>query len=226
MHQRPAVVERPRPGTGRFGCLRPSLPHKRGEHARLRQRGFADAGIAEQDRELVGRRFERPDHLDGLAPAAEEKIRVRLGHGGEAAIGRSVPPQFARQLAAAGGCVYDLCDALLRRRVGGDDPMQLPQERQSGRRLAVQQHEDDRKIGLLHPAVESFVVFDDLPRSESLFPDQAARRRLPRRCLWPARAAKSRRRAGSSAQRKSWRRSPCAVSAASRPCTRARSCEL
>jgi len=169
---RPAFVERTRPGTGGFGRLGPILPHKRGEHARLRQRRFAHSGIAEEDRQFVGRCFERPDYLDGLAPAAEEKVRIRLGHGGEAAVGRSVLPQYARQRTAAGGCINNLCNAFFRRRVRGDDPMQLPQEWQAGCWGTVEQHEDDREIVLLHAAVESLVIFDDLPASESIFPDQ------------------------------------------------------
>jgi hypothetical protein len=126
-----------------------------GEHPRLRQRGFSDTRIAEKDRKFFGGRFQRSDHFDGLAPSAKEKVRVGFGHGGKTAIGRGVPPKFAGKRATAGGSVHHL-DALLRRRVRTDDPMQLPQERQSWRRLAVEQHEDNWKIVLFHAAVERF----------------------------------------------------------------------
>jgi hypothetical protein len=47
--------------------------------------------------------------------------------------------------------------------------MQLPQEWQTWCRLAIEQHEDYREIMLLHPPVECFVIFDDLPGPEPLF---------------------------------------------------------
>ena len=68
-----AVVERPPAKRRALAGLGPCLAHAGREHARLRERGFADAGIAEQDGQLVGRRCERLDHLDCLAPLPKKK---------------------------------------------------------------------------------------------------------------------------------------------------------
>src|SRR5262249_5002819 len=66
---------------------------------------------------------------------------------------------------------------LLGGRIGGNDPMQLPQERQSGGRLAVEQYEHDREGSLLHAPVERLVIFGDLPGAEPLLADQQRERR-------------------------------------------------
>jgi hypothetical protein len=50
--------------------------------------------------------------------------------------------------------------------------MQLPQERQPRRRLAVEQHNDHREVMLLHAAVERLVVFHYLPRADALLANQ------------------------------------------------------
>jgi hypothetical protein len=83
----------------------PILPHQRSQHARLRERGFADPRIAQQDGELVRHRGERADHLGGLAAATEEKVRIGFHHGGKAAVGRGVRPQLARRRTTSGGRV-------------------------------------------------------------------------------------------------------------------------
>ena len=121
---------------------------------------------------LSGVAASAPDHLDGFARSAEEEVAVGLGHGGEAAIGRGVPPQLSRRRAAAGRRVHQLGEALLGCRVRGDDPVQLPQERQPRRGLTFEQHEHDREVLLLHAAVERLVIFHRLPRAESLLADQ------------------------------------------------------
>jgi hypothetical protein len=57
---------------------------------------------------------------------------------------------------AATGCrIEQPTDILFRGRIGSDDPVQPPQERQAGRGLAFQQDYDERKIGRrLGPFVE------------------------------------------------------------------------
>jgi hypothetical protein len=125
---RPGVAGARSPGPD----LGPGLALQGRQHAGLSERGFADAGIAEQDGQPVRIRGERGQHLDGLALPAEEEIGVRLGHGGEAAIGRGIAPKLSRSVAAAGSSFGELRYRLLGRRIGADDPMQLAQERQAG----------------------------------------------------------------------------------------------
>jgi hypothetical protein len=170
----PAVVKDLRPGGGGFRRIDPILPHQRRQHARLRERGFADPRIAQQDGKLVRRRGQRADHLGGLTAAAEEEVRVGFRHGGKAAVGRGVPPQLARRRTASGGCVHKLCDARRRRRLGGDDPMQLAQEGQSGRGHtgSLEQQQDQGEARLLHAAAIGLVILDRLPRAEPLLADQ------------------------------------------------------
>jgi hypothetical protein len=50
--------------------------------------------------------------------------------------------------------------------------MQLPQEQQPWRGLALEQNEDHGKIVFLHTAVERLVVLDDLPRADALFANE------------------------------------------------------
>ena len=169
----PAVLKNRRPGIGRAGILGPRLALERCEHAGLRQRRFADAGIADQHRQPVGRAGKRGQHLDGLGLAAEKIIAVLLLHRFEAAIGRGVTPQFAGPRAAAGGRVVQARDILLRRRIGADDEVQAADEGQARHRLAFEQHHDQRKVGRrLHPAVERLVIFGHLPLPDAGFADQ------------------------------------------------------
>src|SRR5437016_4717912 len=91
-----AIVECARPRAGISSPFRPRLPRKRGKHTGLGEGGFADARIAENNRKLVGRGLQGPDDADGFAVPAEEKVRISLCHGCEAAIRRRVPPQLAR----------------------------------------------------------------------------------------------------------------------------------
>ena len=79
-------------------------------------------------------------------PRPKKKSGIGFGHGCQAAIGRGVTPQFARPGAGSGRCVHDLGNTLFRSGIRRNDPMQLPQERQPGRRLAVEQDENDREI--------------------------------------------------------------------------------
>jgi hypothetical protein len=83
-----------------------------------------------------------------------------------------VPPQFAGRRAVLRARREQLRDALLGGGIGADDPVQLPQERQPRRRLAVAQDEDQRKRRLFHAAIVSFVILDRLPRTEAAFPDE------------------------------------------------------
>ena len=87
----PAVLKNRRPRIGRARVLRPGLALERRQHAGLRQRGFAYAGIADQHRQPVRRR-QRVEHFDGFARPSEEIIAVLLLHRFEAAIGRGVAP--------------------------------------------------------------------------------------------------------------------------------------
>ena len=168
-----AVAKRLRPcACDALGRLRPVLARERGERAGLRERGLADAGIADQDRQPLGARLERPDHLDGLARPPEEEIAVGFRHGGEAAIRRGVPPQLARPAPATGDRNHQFRKGLLGSRVRCDDPMQLPQERQAGRGLAVEQHEHHREGCFLHAPVDRLAVFGDLPGAEPPLADQ------------------------------------------------------
>ena len=57
----------------------PGLALERRQHARLRERGLADARIAEQDREPVARRCEHIENFNCFALPAEEEQRVELG---------------------------------------------------------------------------------------------------------------------------------------------------
>ena len=171
-HQRRLSLNACGHGAGSFSRFRPRLPHQGGQHARLRERRLADPGVAEKNRQLVGRRRKRADHLGGFAASAEEEVRIGFGHGGKAAIGRGVPPQLARRRAAAGRRVHDQGETLLGCGVCGDDPVQLPQERQSRRRLTVKQQEHNREVVLLHAAVERFVVLHRLPRADALLANQ------------------------------------------------------
>ena len=50
--------------------------------------------------------------------------------------------------------------------------MKLPQEWQPRRWLTFEQQEHDRKVGLLHPPVERFVVLHRLPRADALLAHQ------------------------------------------------------
>ena len=50
--------------------------------------------------------------------------------------------------------------------------MQLPQERQAGCRLAVEQHEHHREVLLLHAPVDRLVIFGDLPGADAILADQ------------------------------------------------------
>jgi hypothetical protein len=146
--------------------LQPALSHQGRKHACLCQRGFADARIAQKNRELVRRRRKRRDHLDRFFLPAEKEVGVGLGHRRETAIGRSVSPQIVRGRASARGSIQHPGKAFLGRRVRRYDPVQLPQERQSRRGLAFEQYENDRKIALLDAAIERLVVLEDLPWAE------------------------------------------------------------
>ena len=130
----PAVLKDRRPGVGRARVAGPGLTLERGEDAGLRQRGFAHAGIADQHRQPA-LRGERVERLDRFPSPAEEIVAVLLLHRLEAAIGRRMAPQLGRGRAAAGGAVEDARDVLFGGRIGRDDPVQLPQERQAGRGL-------------------------------------------------------------------------------------------
>ena len=87
-----AVLKDRRPRIRRARLLGPGLALERRQHARLRQRGFAHAGIADEHRQPVSRAGKRGEHLDGFALAAEEIVAVLLLHRLEAAIGRRVAP--------------------------------------------------------------------------------------------------------------------------------------
>ena len=50
--------------------------------------------------------------------------------------------------------------------------MQLAQERQPRRGLAVEQHQHDREFRRLHALVEGLVIFEHLPGAEALLADQ------------------------------------------------------
>ena len=51
--------------------------------------------------------------------------------------------------------------------------MQLPQERQTGRGLPVEQDDDEREgAPRLHPPVERLVIFGDLPLADAMFADE------------------------------------------------------
>ncbi len=157
---------------GRAGVFRPGLALERGEHAGLGERGFTDAGIADQHRQQI-RFVQRRKHVNRLAAAAEEIIAVLLLHRLEPAVGRRVTPQLAGAVGVgAGRRLEQAGDILLGGRVGRDDPVMPAQERQAGRRLAFEQHHDQGEVGSLDPFVERFVVFVDLPVAEALLPDQ------------------------------------------------------
>src|SRR6516165_4038250 len=74
-----AAVEQRRPWRCILDLLRPPLTQECRQHARLRQRRFADARVAEQDRELAALASQYIDHLDRLTPAPEEEIGVGRG---------------------------------------------------------------------------------------------------------------------------------------------------
>jgi hypothetical protein len=65
-----AECRRPLPGVMR--TLWPCLSLERRQHARLRERGFADTRIAEQHRKPVRRRRERVEYLDGFPRPAKK----------------------------------------------------------------------------------------------------------------------------------------------------------
>ncbi len=138
-----AAGETRRPG-GAGDAVRPGLPLERGKHASLGDGGLADAGIAEQHRHLVGVPGKRGEYLDRLGLAAEEVVAVGFRHREQAAIGRGVPPQFVRPARMARDRGHEPANRLFRGGIRRDDPVQLPQERQAGGRLAVEQNEDDR----------------------------------------------------------------------------------
>ena len=50
--------------------------------------------------------------------------------------------------------------------------MQLSQERQPRRGLTIEQHKHEREVGLLHAAIERFVIFHRLPGADAVFTDQ------------------------------------------------------
>ena len=162
-----------RPCAGTCGRLRPCLPHQGGEHARLRERGFADTRIAEKNRKLVRRRRKRPDHFDGFAPSAEEEVAIGFGHGGKAAIGRGVSPQ-ARPGAAPPPAAASITWARLFSDAGSAVMIQC-NCRRNGSPGAGWPSSSTRTTGksvLLHAPVERFVIFGHLPRAEPLLADQ------------------------------------------------------
>ena len=167
-----AFAEGVRPSGRRRRGLRPALALERRQHAGLGERRFADARIAEKDRQPFGRLGERGEDFDGLAFAAEEIVAVLLLHRGETAIGGDMAPEFSRAASVAGRGIHQLAQAGRGRRLRRDDPVQLPQERKPGRRLAVEEHEDDREARLLHTPIDGLVIFGHLPRTEALLADQ------------------------------------------------------
>ena len=54
--------------------------------------------------------------------------------------------------------------------------MELTQKGKSRRRLALKQHEYDREIRRLHPAIERLIIFHDLPGTETIFADDQRKR--------------------------------------------------
>jgi hypothetical protein len=73
----------------------------------------------------------------------------------------------------AGSGVENSRDVFIRGRIGRDDPVQLAQERQAGRGLPLEQHDDERERRLrLRPAVERLVVFRRLPFADSGVADE------------------------------------------------------
>ena len=49
--------------------------------------------------------------------------------------------------------------------------MELAQEGQARRLAPVEQNQDNGEVGLLHPLVERLVIFDHLPRAETVLAD-------------------------------------------------------
>ena len=168
----PAVLKDRRPGVGRAGVGGPGLTLERGENAGLRQRGFAHPGIANEQRQPALRR-ERVERPDRFPRAAEVIIAVLLLHRFEAAIGRRVSPQLRRSRAAPARGLENSRAVLLGGRIGRDDPVQLAQERQTGRDLPFNQNDDEREGPPgLHPTAERLEIFGDLPIADAAFADE------------------------------------------------------
>src|SRR5262249_8228055 len=107
-----AVAKGLRPLRRIIYALGPGLALERRQHAGLRQRGLADAGIAEQHRQSVHRHREGGEHINSFPLSAEEVVAVLFLHRGKATIRRRVAPQLARPCATAGCRVEEPSDVL------------------------------------------------------------------------------------------------------------------
>src|SRR5262249_58961758 len=63
-----------RPSAGRASPLGPCLALERCQHTRLRERGFAHARIAEQNREPIRRNGKLREHINRFLRSAEEIV--------------------------------------------------------------------------------------------------------------------------------------------------------
>ena len=134
------------------------------KHARLHQRGFANARIADQRHNAVHMRSQQVQRLRGLLLAAEEEVGVFLAQAFEAAIGVNAQPGLlfirGRGLAVEGG--HDCGQMRLAGRVRRFDVME---RRQKGQRRHIVRHQyrHELELGLHDGAVVRGVIFRQLP---------------------------------------------------------------
>jgi hypothetical protein len=95
------------------------------------------------------------------------------------------------------------------------DPVQPPKEQEAGRHLPIEQEQNDREALILRTPVESFVIFDDLPRPEPLRPTSKTNA-VASAIFLASSGARNRRRASFWARGKSSPRGVLRISAASR----------
>ena len=164
-----AAVERPWPGSRILDPVRPLLAQKRRQHARLRQRGFAHPGIAEQKRKLAAFRRQGIDHRDRLALPPEEEIAVGFRHRLKAAVGPRMAPQLTRPRRRARCRIDQPADRRFGGWVVGHDPMKLARERQAWcRRPCAGQNQDQRIAWLLCTPIERLVILAPLIPASTL----------------------------------------------------------
>ena len=146
---------------------------ERGDDAGLGERGFSDAGIADQDRQPAGRR-ERIEHIDGFARASKKIIAVLFFHRGQTAIRAGVAPQLPWSAAVACGGVEQAGDRAFSADGSGVTIQCICRKNgRPGRVLAFEQDDNQREFrGRPDMPVVRLVVFRDLPFSEPRLADQ------------------------------------------------------